>query len=483
VKTMFWTRFQSHTKSGINAKSNDAKVQSRVHGAKIWDLEGENEDDLKDFKVPRSWWSAKWWQNIVVDDIQLNPPLDFNKEFSSGKIGRQQSGDDNVQRGKNPSSSDEDSKLYHQPSHKINSHGKRKERHGGDNNDEDDDLNNAKKTDKDKDDDDDILSTVHVSVKPKYGCWQPPNADQDQDPAHITPHLQFWFHKSISSREIKVNMSVRFDLGDHAPTRTSERTFFGWFHDDIDLSLRSMDQDSSQLKDDNKILQLLMSGKISYGERSGSASNPAHVSAHLPVFNRPFGVKGIFSWEKGRSATHTKEFEQICEMVNQQSSGGFLFKDNCCGGGRPRLAYNLKHPIPIPNQVWENKSFYDLLVQSGICSTITPAIEGTWEILNESEASPYELEAHRWFRKRCKSNMVSTRRRASSETEDVTMEDDQKYNVKLYVNHAMTHMDQYRKRTTTQNRTMEGGLINLQDDFYGRVEHGKLCLEQVAMKT
>ena len=489
VKTMFWTRFQSHTMSAINTKSNDAKVQSRVHGAKIWDLEGENEDDLKDFKVPPSWWSAKWWQNIAVDDIQLNPPFDFHKESSSGKIGRQQSGDDNVQCGKNPSSSDEDSNLHHQPSHKINSHGKRKEKHGGDNNDEDDDHNNAKRTCQDgskvtlhTDEEEDVKSTVCVSVKPKYGCWKPPNADLHQDPAHITPHLKFWFHKSTSSREIKVNISVRFDLGDHGPTRTSGRTFFGWFHDDIDISLRSMVDDSSTLKHDNKILQPFTSSKTSWRETSGSTSNPARVSAHLPVINRPFDLKGRLGWEKGCSPTYTKEFEQICEMVNQQSWGGFIFKENCVGGGRSRLAYNLKHPTPIPNQVWE-KSYYDVLVQSDICSTITPAIEGTWEDLNESEASPYLLEAHRVFQKRCKNNMVSTHNRASSETQDDITVEEQKYNVTLYVNHAMTHMDQYRKRTIAQNRTMEGGLINLQNDFYGKVEHGRLRLDEEAKNT
>ena len=483
VKTMFWTRFQSHTMSAISTKSNDAKVQSRVHGAKIWDLKGE---DLKDFKVPPSWWSTKWWQNIAVDDIQLNAPFSFNKESSSGKTGHQQSGDDNVQRGKDPSSSNEDSKLHHQP---FPSHRKQKNKHGGDNNDEDDDHNNAKRTCQEGSkvalymvNDDDIISTVCVSVKPKYGCWKPSNADLDQDPAHITPHLKFWFHKSTSSREIKVNISVRFDLGDHGPTRTSGRTFFGWFHDDIDISLRSMDHDSSTLKHDNKILQPSTSGKTSWRETSGSTSNPASVSAHLPISNRPFDLKGMLSWEKRRSATHTREFEQYCEMVNQQSWGGFVFKEICSGGGRPRLAYNLKHPIPIPNQVWE-ESCYDVLVQSSICSSITPAIEGTWEDLNESEASPYLLEANRVLQKRCRNQMISTRSRASSEARDDITVEYQQYKVTLYVNHAMTHMNQYQKLTIAQTKTMEGGLINLQDDFYGKVEHGKLRQEQVAMNT
>ena len=79
--------------------------------------------------------------------------------------------------------------------------------------------------------------------------------------------------------------------------------------------------------------------------------------------------------------------------------------------------------------------------------------------------------------------MVSTRNRASSETQDDITVEEQKYNVTLYVNHAMTHMHQYQKITIAQHKTMEGGLINLQDDFYGKVEHFMLCQEQVAKNT
>jgi hypothetical protein len=71
---------------------------------------------------------------------------------------------------------------------------------------------------------------------------------------------------------------------------------------------------------------------------------------------------------------------------------------------------------------------------SGMCHTVYAVINGTWDDLNDEEASEYQFQAHR---KVCElTKGVDSKKRVLSVLKELM----QIYEMKLYINHNMTNI-------------------------------------------
>jgi hypothetical protein len=77
----------------------------------------------------------------------------------------------------------------------------------------------------------------------------------------------------------------------------------------------------------------------------------------------------------------------------------------------------------------------NIYMLSGLGSTVSPTVQGTWHQLNMSEASPYAFHSSRTFHE----ILASKKKGLLKDCKRF----EQTYDLKLYVNHAMTHIYEY----------------------------------------
>jgi hypothetical protein len=135
----------------------------------------------------------------------------------------------------------------------------------------------------------------------------------------------------------------------------------------------------------------------------------------------------------GKPTTTTSTLhEDSTEISIEQILGGFMALDACQRGQSHRLAYDFEYPNP-PKDIKDthglNRSMY-----SGMCHTVYVVINGTWDDLNDEEASEYQFQAHR---KVCElTKDVRSKKRVLSVLKELM----QIYEMKFYINHQMTNI-------------------------------------------
>jgi hypothetical protein len=73
-----------------------------------------------------------------------------------------------------------------------------------------------------------------------------------------------------------------------------------------------------------------------------------------------------------------------------------------------------------------------MYLNTGMCHTVSPSIDGTWDDLNDEEASEYEFQAQREVCELTK----NVRSKKKSQMKKLL----QIYEMKLYINHNMTNI-------------------------------------------
>jgi len=234
-----------------------------------------------------------------------------------------------------------------------------------------------------------------VDVIPRFGGYWvcPPDFVLGEDLRHaqIQPELCFTFSKPKGGKKkILTRLSARFDLSKAVKRHEEDR--FGWFQTHLKVSLKS-GEGAADVQHSETALERLEAVQ-KYIHRQNFQSNPgpwqgkARLQVGVPV------AKGEVSVSK---STKTKSLltENVLEIPNEQILGGFVPINQTGASPQPHLAYDFDFPnCPTDlNDIDELKRRWYLT--SGLCSTVRPMIEGTWNVLNEDEDSPYTFQAKR----------------------------------------------------------------------------------------
>jgi hypothetical protein len=282
------------------------------------------------------------------------------------------------------------------------------------------------------------------------GYWVcPPDfvLGEDLKHAHIEPRLCFEFSRSKEgNKKILTRLSTRFDLNNAIP-KHHEEDHFGWFQTHLNVSLESSDcLGAAKLQHNEKVLEKLEAVQThTQRENSQSNSGPWQFNIGLQA-----GVKVAKGKVGVSKSTKTKSLltETVFVIPNEQIFGGFVPINRTGPSPTPHLAYDFDFPrCPTDlNDIDEEKRNWYL--RSGLCSTVTPMIEGTWDHLNKAVNSPYTFRANRRV---CELtyDSPSTRNQFITRVLGMTksklpmtkrMQIEQVYELKLYVNHQMTHI-------------------------------------------
>jgi len=289
-----------------------------------------------------------------------------------------------------------------------------------------------------------------VDIIPRFGGYWvcPPDfvLGEDLKHAQIEPRLCFTFSRSKGgNKKILTRLSARFDL--NKATKHPEEDRFGWFQTHLKLSLESSGcLGAATLQHNEKVLERLEAvqkhtERVNSQINSGAWQINAELKAGVPV------AKGKVGVSKSRK-TESLLTETVVEIPNEQILGGFVPINQTGASPTPHLAYDFDFPsCPTNlNDIGEkNRKWY---LRSGLCSTVTPMIEGTWDSLNKDVKSPYTFRAERHvceltYESPSTRNQFITRMLGMTKSKlpmTKQMQIEQVYELKLYVNHQMTHI-------------------------------------------
>ncbi len=289
-------------------------------------------------------------------------------------------------------------------------------------------------------------TSVVVKVHPKYqasNChWEEngkhidPN-DQDLKNININPKLELQFQKDLPDcKLLTTKMSVSFDIGAAKPKPGDEdvnNNRFGWFQKFLSISLQCLHHDAAQLGHEvsANTQDTTKANKTNTQTTSGAWQRTANFSV------TPACLKLGLTVGKPTTMTTTLQ-EDSMETPTEHIHGGFLAQDTSERGQRHRLSYDFVYQNPpkdIKDTQGNNRSRY---LNTGMCHTVYPSINGTWDDLNDGEASEYEFRAQREV---CE--LTKDSKKKKSQMKKLL----QIYEMKLYINHKMTHIEKLVGRT------------------------------------
>jgi len=280
-----------------------------------------------------------------------------------------------------------------------------------------------------------LETTVIVRVHPQYQdtnfhweengtCLQP--NDQNLKDININPELELQFLKKGDCKKVMTKISVSFDIAAAKPNPNDENRF-GWFQKCLSASLQCLNDNAARLAHD--VSANVRETKITNKTNTQTTPGPWQRTGTM-TFKPPF-LEVAFAGGKPTTTTSTLH-EDSMETSTQHILGGFMALDASKRGQRHRLAYDFEYPNPpkdIKDTQCLNQNMY-----SGMCHTVYAVINGTWDDLNDEEASEYQFQAHR---KVCElTKGVDSMKRVSSVLKELM----QIYEMKLYINHNMTNI-------------------------------------------
>ncbi|CAK9882236.1 unnamed protein product [Sphagnum jensenii] len=243
-----------------------------------------------------------------------------------------------------------------------------------------------------------VVVRVHPKYKPSNCHWEEngehidPN-DQDLKKVNITPRLELRFLKEGDSKLLTTKMSVSFDIAAAKPKPGDEdvnNNRFGWFQKCLSVSLQCLHDNAAQLGHDvfADTKDTTKTNKTNTQTTSGAWQRTADLSVTPPF------VKAGLTVGKPTTTTTTLQ-EDSMETPTEHIRGGFLAQDMSERGQRHRLSYDFVYQNPpkdIKDTQGNNRSMY---LNTGMCHTVYSSINGTWDDLDDEEASEYEFRAQR----------------------------------------------------------------------------------------
>jgi hypothetical protein len=224
------------------------------------------------------------------------------------------------------------------------------------------------------------------------------DAPKDLKDVCITPYLSFEFLIDAHGlKTVKTTIYVLFDMKGTMPNE-NETKRFGWFQRQLEVSLECSEDGGAKLHGDGVLEQEDETQKRIWMENM--QSNSGHIQfgmngsvrGGLPVIQGELG--GLFSRSMGTSSSMK---QHTIEIPNKQISGGFVPIKMTSGGNKPCLSYKfnyMKYPKDI-NEV-DNEAKRELYITTGLCSSLSPKVVGTWDELDDDKLSYlYTFEAQR----------------------------------------------------------------------------------------
>jgi hypothetical protein len=310
----------------------------------------------------------------------------------------------------------------------------------------------------------DTLSAIHSNlyhIRHKHQCvaeykrtnfhWKEngilvqPN-DQKLNGINIDPALELQFVKEGDCKKVLTKISVSFDIAVAKPNPDDENRFV-WFQKCLSASLQCLNDNAARLALD--VSANVRETKIT-NKRNHQTTPGPYTRTGTMTFKPPCLEVAIAG---GKPTTTTSTLhEDSTEISTEQILGGFMALDACQRGQSHRLAYDFEYPNP-PKDIKDthglNRSMY-----SGMCHTVYAVINGTWDDLNDEEASEYQFQAHR---KVCElTKDVRSKKRVLSVLKELM----QIYEMKLYINHQMTNICDL-KNITLRRRPDNSPLVSV----------------------
>jgi hypothetical protein len=237
------------------------------------------------------------------------------------------------------------------------------------------------------------------------------------------------FQKDLPDRKLlTTKMSVSFDIGAAKPKPGDEdvnNNHSGWFQKCLSVSLQCVHDNAAQLRHEvsSHTQDTTKANKTNTPTTSGAWQRTANFSVTPPF------VKAVLT--VGKPTTTTMLQEDRIETPTEHIHGGFLAQDTSERGHRHRLSYDFVYQNPpkdIKDTQGNNPSMY---LNTGMCHTVNPSINGTWDDLNDEEANEYEFRAQR--------EVCELTKDVCSKKKSQMKKLLQIYEMKLYINHKMTY--------------------------------------------
>jgi hypothetical protein len=266
------------------------------------------------------------------------------------------------------------------------------------------------------------------------------------------PTFTFDFKKDSASRAIDVKILAECALGDGGP-KPREKDRFGWYHDNITISFKCLEEDESvlhhyEMQDMGEIVGGLLTKSTS--DSSGTSwQSQLSGQATIPIIG---GLNVTGSETATRTSAGTSMDGLAVDISNRQVSKGFNYQDKS-STGEAHLSYCFFFHRSVPPDVWKPRPERRWFNQSGISATFRRTIFGSWEPRSNAENTPYLFKMERELCEKFKNpNCLAGVVGVSENSERKYM---QEYMVPLYVNHAMTHLDKVGPREQVLNEKVK----------------------------
>jgi len=309
------------------------------------------------------------------------------------------------------------------------------------NGDDDDNRSPSNKEPPKVEDESASKNTCKITVRPGFGgsfyneagrqVLEPP-VFKPLNGATIDPTLVFVFDKNGSfGKQILVTTTTSFDLGKSAPQREWNGSF-GWYHNLLVTSLTNLPKHAVL---ETTLCKLLMenpkdtkSSVKQIDTHSSTSTLEGSIDGQLGFQNTHIGGRFTSTEIGGKTSAREAAYE------NSSSSDmwrGFVYRD-LSGPVESSACYDFDCSLPSPTlEVLKDPLERKKYMGSGMCGAVRPTFVGAWSIVPDdtTEASKYAFEAERTLKHLYKIG--------EEENEHKFI---QKYHVKIFVNHAMSHL-------------------------------------------
>lgn len=235
-----------------------------------------------------------------------------------------------------------------------------------------------------------------VTVRPRQGRVVIPDNSTElpsslSNLAGICPTLTMQFEEQSGRKMFTIETVAECALRD-SETTGPEECEFGWYQDELNLSLRCLEDDKAVLLDS---IGMLHSGEVNNTLADGVS-------------------------DAG------EDFQISCGEISEQ-----FYSQDVSSMGEATLAYRFFR-CDVPDFKHRPGPDQQSCAQSSIYATLIPSIKGLWEPITDDEDAPYLFKMDR---------VLLEKNASASEPED-GLQVTQPLELPLLINHAMTHLEQ-----------------------------------------
>lgn len=262
----------------------------------------------------------------------------------------------------------------------------------------------------------------------------------------LIPTLEFHFvGLNTNERQIKMRMNVVCALSKEAAPQSEHIARFGWYHNNISVSMECNDAHSTRLEDAHNENDSGETGKETMRNTTTCSSQlgmAGSLTAHA-------GIAGITAGLIASRAS-TNAHEETSEVALVQGRGGFTFRNFSADAKMCFVAEQINPAIPDDVDFVRSRDRRRAFLGLDMCQTFVMKTASTWTCLDTKNAT-YTFTTHRDLVEKALQKVPTSKhrwtffphRRSHSTTNESMRTDEimQSYNQVFLLNHAMTNFD------------------------------------------